>query len=224
MSYYLHPFRVYITYPDEDLSFAESLKTLLELMGVSVYLAEHHKRPGKELWDKFAREIDGSDCIAVLYTSYAPRSEWIRKEIDMARTLKRTMIAISEENAVLPFELRGECKEYMKFLRTDPIRTLLDVGIGIWNLRKETPHAFFLTLGDRNNPVGDRLILIPKLGKAFVMGSVTDDLVRKGRIQATPLPWIGQSYGAQVNESTWATLLGFEYIRREPTLQELGLE
>jgi len=35
MSYYLHPFKVFISYPDEDIGFASNLKILLELMGVS---------------------------------------------------------------------------------------------------------------------------------------------------------------------------------------------
>jgi hypothetical protein len=224
MSYYLHPFKVFISYPDEDKHFAAFLKTLLELMGVNAYLAVHNKEPGKELWDKLSKEIDESDYMVVLYTSYAPYSEWMEKEIDIARTFKRRIITINEESAALPSELRGECKEYIKFQRTDPIKTLLDAGIGIWNVRHETPHVFFLTTGDRNNPKGDRLILIPKLGTAFVMGTVTDDLVKKGRIQATPLHWIGDQYRIQVDESVWAKLLGFQYIRREPTLQELGLE
>lgn len=224
MSYYLHPFRVFISYPNEDLGFAERLETLLNLMGVDTYLAEHDKEPGKELWDKFSKEIDDSDCVVVLFTSYAVNSKWVKKEIAIARTLKRKMIAVKEEGIPLPSELRGECREYVNLDRSDLIKTLLDIGIGICNIRDATPHVFFLTSGTRNNPTGNRLILIPKLDKAFVMGTVTDDLVIKGKIRSTPLHDVGRFYAYKVNERVWASLLGFDYERREPTLRELGLE
>lgn len=224
ISYYLHPFKVFISYPNEDINFASSLKTLLELMGINTYLAEHDKNPGKELWDKFSKEIDDSDCVVVLYTSYAVDSKWVEKEIAIARTLKRRMIAVYEEGISLPSELKGECKEYVKFERNNLVETLLKIGFGIWNLRNETPHVYFLTSGDRYNPIGDRLILIPKIGKAFVMGTMTDDLVRKGRIRSTILHEVGSLYRYTVSEMVWARLLGFTYEKKEPTLHELGLE
>jgi len=224
MSYYLHPFKVFISYPNEDLEFATRLKTLFNLMGIDAYLAEHDKEPGKELWDKFSEEIDDSDCVVVVYDSYAVDSEWVKKEISIARTLKRQIIAISEKGIPLPSELRGECKEYIDFDRSDVNKTLLNVGIGVWNLRNATPHAFFLTSGTRYNPIGDRLILIPNVGKAFFMGSLTDNLVIKGKLRSTPLHWVGQFYPYQVSAQVWARLLGFECERREPTLHELGVE
>jgi len=224
MAYYFIPFKVFISYPDEDLWFATNISVLLYLMEVNAYLAEHHKQPGRELWNKFRKKIDDADCVIVLYTSHAVNSEWVKKEIHIARTLNKMMIAIKEEGIDVPAELRGECKEYVDFNRKDWCKTLLDVGIGVRNLRDATPHAFFLQTGSRYNPTGDRLILIPRLKKAFIMGTVTDDLVKKAKIRCTSLPGVGQLYRYNVSPKIWSILLGFQYMGREPTLEELGVE
>ena len=99
---YLHPFRVYISYPEKDGWFMQRIYNLLTLMGIEVIVSEHAKQGGGELWKKIQNDIDNSDCVVVLYTINAPTSKWVRREITIAKTLGKMLIPVWEKYVDLP--------------------------------------------------------------------------------------------------------------------------
>ena len=219
---YLHPFRVFISYPEKDEWFMGRIYNLLTLMEIEVLVSEHAKRGGDELWNKIQSHIDISDCVLVLYTTNAPMSKWVHREISIAKTLGKVLIPVWEKHVDLPEPLRGEEKEWIEFRRENPIVMLEEIGFHLADRRSRTPHAYFLTEGSRYKPAMKRLVLIPATGKAYWMGKQTNELVAEGKIQFTSCPEIGRILGRSLTEDLWAFILGFNVIKEYPTLKELG--
>lgn len=192
-------------------------------MGIEDVVSEHVKRAGDEMWNKIQGDIDTTDCVLVLYTINAPTSEWVTREINIAKTLGKTLIPVWEKQVELPTPLKGEEKEWIEFRRHEPIDILQEIGFNLLSRRLRTPHVYFLTEGDRYRPASIRFVVVPALGTAFHMGNHTDELVREGKIRFTCFPEVGSSLQRPFTEDMWANILGFNVVRAEPTLKELGL-
>lgn len=211
-----------MSYPEKDEWFMERIYNLLTLMGIEVLVSEHAKQAGDELWKKIQKDIDSSDCVLVLYTTNAQTSKWVRREIDIAKTLGKVLIPVWEKHVDLPEPLRGEEKQWIEFKRQNPIDMLEEIGLNLKDRRSRTPHAYFLTKGSRYKPATRRLVLIPASGKAYWMGGETDELVAEGKIQFTCDSDVGKILGQSLTEGGWAFILGFNIVKRQPTLKELG--
>lgn len=220
----LTPFKVFISYPDEDKQYATGLKAFLELMMIDAYMAEHDKRAGDRLPDKIYPEIENSDCVVVLYTTNATRSEWMKREIITAKNLKRVVIPVVETGVTLDPLLADADVERITFSRDKPCGTTYKICFNILKRRESTPHVIFLTQGDRYNPASNRLILMPATGKAYYMGKITDSLVKKGTLRFTCLSGVENTFRQTMNSKVWAYLMGYELVPEEPTLEELGIQ
>ena len=209
------PFKIFISYPDDDVGFVGKIQFFLERMNIECLIAEHKKAAGEELWDKFNTMIKQATRVLVLYTQYAPQSKWMQREIHMARTHEKKFIPVKEETVALPSLLKGEDKEYIPFRRNDPLATLMEICDDVYEIRLRTPHVVIFTRNGR--PTGQRLLTFLKTGRAYWMNDFWDQQVKRGRIQATEI-----EVPYNLDQSMWAWVFGLELVVQSPEPEELG--
>ncbi len=85
----------------EDTRPASRLDHYLRKVGFEGYVAENDKLPGARLWDKLRREIDDCQALIVIWTSNVLLNpSEMRKEIDYASSIEKTIVLFSEEENV----------------------------------------------------------------------------------------------------------------------------
>ena len=215
------PYSVFISYPDEDKYYKNVIYNLLVLMDIECLVAEHQKNAGEELWDKISSMIKYSTRVLLLYTSYAPNSEWMKREIAIARTLRKKFIPVKENDVVLPSPVRGEDREYIPFKREDFVYTLQRICQQIYDYREKTPHVFRFVAEDERE-FDRRLFVIPWAKKAYWGNTSVDTLVEKGTIPLSTITFSGKSRNIR-DIATWASMRGLTFVNREPKPNELGL-
>lgn len=211
------PYSVFISYPDEDKYYKDVVRTFLRLMDVTCNVAEHQRKAGEELWDKISAMINSSTRVLLIYTRSAPNSDWIRREIAIARTFRKKFIPVKEEDVELPAPVRGEDREYVSFKRNDFIFTLGEICCQVYNYRNRTPHVFHFTT--RGRDMGKKLIVTPWTNQAYWTDAYVDSLVEKGVVQITKIDftrWLPDTF------STWPGMQGLEIVNRPPRPEELG--
>ena len=88
---------IFISYSHSTPFFAESIKSLLEEKGYSVWLdlADIH---GGEAWkNKILRSLQNARIVVVIVTRQALSSQWVAREIEIAKELKRFIIPVLME-------------------------------------------------------------------------------------------------------------------------------
>jgi len=213
------PYSVFISYSDEDKNYKDVTLAFLTFMDVTCNVAEHQRTAGEELWDKIGEMIKSSTRVLLLYTRFAPTSNWIKREIAIARTLRKKFIPVKEEDVELPAHVRGEDREYIPFKRRDFIFTLEKICRQVCDYRNGTPHVFHFTTNKRARSTGRKLIVTPWTNQAYWTDAYVDRLVETGVVQETEIditPWSSNIF------FTWAEMQGLKIVNRPPKPKELG--
>lgn len=128
--------RVFISHSQEDNWFVEHLHRMIYFLDIETFVAEYKEEAGTELWDKIQRMIEKSYVVIVLLTINGVKSEWVKREVTMAKTLDKKFIPIVESGVKdeIPIPLRG--LEYIQFLKENPIETIEKVCFRLKDLKK----------------------------------------------------------------------------------------
>jgi hypothetical protein len=109
---------------------------MIYFLDIETFVAEYKEEAGTELWDKIQRMIEKSYVVIVLLTINGVKSEWVKREVTMAKTLDKKFIPIVESGVKdeIPIPLRG--LEYIQFLKENPIETIEKVCFRLKDLKK----------------------------------------------------------------------------------------
>jgi len=128
--------RVFISHSEEDNEFVEHIRRLLFLIDVECLIAEREPEAGKGLWEKIQRMIEDSYFIIPILTVSGIESDWVIREITMAKTLKKKFIPVVDrvikEN--LPDPLKG--KEFIPYETDALIDTLEKIVFQVREYKK----------------------------------------------------------------------------------------
>jgi len=99
-------------------------------------IAEYKPDAGKDLWDKIQHMIEESYIVLVVLTASGIESEWVNREITIAKTLNKKFIPVVEPivKERIPDPLRG--KEYIPFDNNNQIETLEKIAFQLKDLKK----------------------------------------------------------------------------------------
>lgn len=107
------PHRVFLSHGWEDKSVARRLAAKLWDRGIGVWLDEDEIKLGESLIEKIRAGIDSVEYVAVLLSESSVKSEWVRREVDVAmnqeianRRVK--VLPIRLDNCELPGFLLGK--------------------------------------------------------------------------------------------------------------------
>jgi bifunctional N-acetylglucosamine-1-phosphate-uridyltransferase/glucosamine-1-phosphate-acetyltransferase GlmU-like protein len=86
----------FLSHSNWDKPFARKLGTSLQEAGFRVWIDEAEIRVGDSLIDKIGEALDSIDFLIIVLSRKAVRSEWVRKELNiaMSRQLKRRQISV----------------------------------------------------------------------------------------------------------------------------------
>jgi hypothetical protein len=116
--------RVFLSHSEKDADFIEHLRRLLFLIDIDCNIAEYEPRAGAELWEKIQRMIEESYFVIVLLTNDGIESEWVQREITMAKTLKKKFVPIVDKivKDSIPDPLKD--KEFIPYDKDNILGTL----------------------------------------------------------------------------------------------------
>ena len=79
-------FKVFISHTNgpEDMTVVRRLASNLQMLGVTAYIAEDDRRPGKYLSRKIQENIQSSDWVIGLWTDDASKSAYVNQELGFA--------------------------------------------------------------------------------------------------------------------------------------------
>ena len=127
---------IFISHSEKDNNFVEHLDTMCFLLDIECYVAEYKPQAGNELWDKIQGMIEKSYIVIPILTVDGIQSEWVKKEITMAKTLGKKFIPIVEsvvkEN--IPEPLKG--KEYISYNADDLTETIMKIALQLRELKR----------------------------------------------------------------------------------------
>ncbi|MBI3954091.1 MAG: toll/interleukin-1 receptor domain-containing protein [Chloroflexi bacterium] len=116
-------YMVFVSYKTGELSLLDPLVTALRQASIDVYIAEENPQPGRHLYDqKIIPGIKASDCMLVLLTPAAAKSQDVISEIGMALSLSKPIVVLLERGVQCPGPLAG--KEVLDFDRQDSLSAL----------------------------------------------------------------------------------------------------
>lgn len=128
--------RIFISHSEKDELFVEHIRRLSHLIDVECLIAEHKLEAGTELWEKIRRMIDQSYFIIPILTVNGIESDWVQREITMAKTLDKKFIPVVEEivKDKIPDPLKG--KEFIIFDKDNILETLEKIVIQLKDYKK----------------------------------------------------------------------------------------
>lgn len=88
---------MFLSHATADTAYVELVKTQMEALGVSVYLAENDPKPGVVLASKVEEAIERSHVVVVLITTTSVASTYVNQEVGMARTYQKPIVPIVEK-------------------------------------------------------------------------------------------------------------------------------
>jgi hypothetical protein len=120
---------VFISYSSRDRRFVNRLAADLQSRSVAVWLDEAELRVGDSLIDSIRSALDRIDFVVAVVSSHSVKSEWVRKELDIAMNReieqKRVIvIPVCKTKCELPGFLKG--KVYADFSTPSRYRRSLD--------------------------------------------------------------------------------------------------
>lgn len=141
---------IFLSHSHQDKQFARRLADNLKRVGVSVWIDEAELKVGDSLIEKIRAGIDQMEYVGVLLSSHSVKSEWVRREVDIAMNQeilgKRIkVLPILIEDCELPGFLLG--KLYADFREANQyenaLSKLLDrLGVKIRLLPKHSAELF----------------------------------------------------------------------------------
>lgn len=128
--------RIFISHSEEDKVFVEHIRRLLVLIDVECSIAEYEPKAGAELWDKVQRMIEDSYFVLVILTVDGMKSDWVQREITIAKTLKKKFIPVVDGilKTNLPDPLKG--REYITYDAGNMLDTLEKIIFQIRDYKK----------------------------------------------------------------------------------------
>jgi hypothetical protein len=128
--------RVFISHSEKDNKFVEYVHSACFLLDVECLVAEYRQQAGTELWDKVQSMIEKSYVVIPILTISGVESEWVQKEITMAKTLGKKFIpivqAVVKEN--IPDVLKG--KEYIPYNDSDTTETVMRIALQLKEMKR----------------------------------------------------------------------------------------
>jgi TIR domain len=111
---------VFISHSSEDDGLVRDLRQALELLRIETWVDSERTTGGQPLEDTIREGIEKSDHLLVVVSTHVFNSEWVPREIEIARDLNKP---------VVPLTLPGiKVSAVRNFLREDPIS--IPVGDG----------------------------------------------------------------------------------------------
>lgn len=109
---------------------------MIFLLDIEAFVAEFKPEAGTELWEKIQRMIEKSYAIIVLLTIDGVKSEWVKREVTMAKTLDKKFVPVVESGAKdeIPIPLKN--LEYIPFIKKDPIETIEKICFRLREMKK----------------------------------------------------------------------------------------
>lgn len=99
-------------------------------------MAEYKQQAGAELWDKIQNMIEKSYVVIPILTVNGIESEWVQKEITMAKTLDKKFIPVVQDivGDNIPDVLKG--KEYISYNENDPTETIMKIALQLKEMKR----------------------------------------------------------------------------------------
>ena len=110
---------------------------MIFLLDIEVFVAEYKQEAGTDLWEKIQRMIEKSYVVIPLLTISGVKSEWVQREVTMARTLDKKFIPVVESavSDKIPIPLKG--LEYIPFSKENMIETIEKICFQLRELKKK---------------------------------------------------------------------------------------
>lgn len=127
---------IFVSHSEEDSQFVKYIDTLCLLLDIECHVAEYRQEAGTDLWDKIQNMIEKSYIVVPILTVNGIKSEWVKKEITMAKTLNKKFIPIVQDivKKDIPDVLFG--KEYIPYDADNPIETLLKIALQLREMKR----------------------------------------------------------------------------------------
>lgn len=127
---------IFISHSELDSKFVGYLNAMCSLLDIECLVAEYKQQAGKELWDKIQSMIERSYIVIPILTANGVSSEWVKKEVTMAKTLNKKFIPVVQDFVKndIPDELKG--KEYVPYNAEDLTETLLKIALQLRELKR----------------------------------------------------------------------------------------
>ena len=128
--------RVFISHSEKDNKFVKYVHTACSLLDIECLVAEYRQQAGTELWNKIQSMIEKSYVVIPILTVNGIKSEWVQREITMARTLDKKFIPIVQDivKKDIPDVLKG--KEYISYNDNDPTETLIKIALQLKEMKR----------------------------------------------------------------------------------------
>jgi len=116
--------RIFISHSEKDENFVEHIRRLSHLIDVECLIAEYKPEAGRDLWEKIQYMIEQSYYVIPILTVNGVESDWVQREITMAKTLDKKFIPVVEEivKDKVPDPLKG--KEFIPYDKDNILETL----------------------------------------------------------------------------------------------------
>ena len=96
-------FNVFISYSSKDLDVVTHIKHMLDNPHIETFLAEYSVDAGESLVGKIYSAIRQSDLFLLMWSSNSQDSEWVAREIELARSENKTIVPIKlDDESELP--------------------------------------------------------------------------------------------------------------------------
>ena len=128
--------RVFISHSEQDDWFVKHVHTACFLIDVECLVAEYRQQAGIDLWDKIQNMIERSYIVIPILTVNGVKSDWVQREITMARTLDKKFIPVVQDivGESIPEPLRG--LEYIPFDENNAIETVEKIALRLKDLKR----------------------------------------------------------------------------------------
>lgn len=103
-------YKIFVSYAQPELNWAEYLKQFLSFSGVNVYVAEYDLMPGKSLSSSISNQIKDCDLFVLLWTQNARLSTFVNNELFLAKTEGKDILPILLQYGILLPQLLGDIK------------------------------------------------------------------------------------------------------------------
>ena len=86
--------KVFISFSEKDKEIAAKLKEDLRFFGYKIWSTEDVILPGDVIHEKIKENINESDVILLILSMNSIHSDWIKKEIQMAKSMNKKLIPV----------------------------------------------------------------------------------------------------------------------------------
>jgi hypothetical protein len=128
--------KVFISHSEKDNKFVEYLHATCYLLDVECLIAEYKQEAGTELWEKIQNMIEKSYLVIPILTVDGVESDWVQKEITIAKTLGKKFIPVVQSIAKdnIPDVLKG--KEYVPYNESDLTETIIKISLQLKDMKR----------------------------------------------------------------------------------------